>query len=287
MLINGIYRMRFGLLVMVVMWGGVGMSLGAEEEKKSEESPERVYPKQVRVDEQSPEVNVRMWGVVEDFTTKLGVFESVFWDPRDTDSTRKLLRETAVVSEKKVMEIGTGSGLLSLCAIKAGATHVVATDVNKAAIANAKFNAKRLGFEDRLETRLVPLDDDSAFTVIGDDEMFDVIISNPPWVNQEPQTIDEYALYDLGFNLLYSLMRDLPQHLEKDGRLLLAYGCVDAINHIHKFAKEFGYVVRTFDDRKLEDLEEEFLPGMMLEVRFGPGGKNKSEEQEKEGEGKE
>jgi hypothetical protein len=143
---------------------------------------------------------------------------------------------------------------------------VVATDVNPAAIANSEYNASLLDLADRLETRLVPLDQAQAYSAIRRVERFDLIISNPPWENRTPGRIDDYALYDEGFRLMRSLLAGLAGHLKPGGRALLAYGCVDAIHTLQRLAPEFDLTIRTHDDRNLNDLPEVFLPGMLLEV---------------------
>ena len=111
--------------------------------------------------------NVRAWHQIEDLPGEVAQLESVFWDPRDTVSLRKLIRETPLVKDKTVLEIGTGTGLLSLCALEYSAAKVVATDVNPAAVANARHNARLVNFEERFEARLVSLDDPGAFSVVG------------------------------------------------------------------------------------------------------------------------
>ena len=113
----------------------------------------------------APPEAVREWGTVEDFDQPLAVFEHVFWEPRDTTATREHLRELDL-SGKRVMEIGTGSGLLSLCAINAGAASVLATDINPHAVLNARYNAERLGLAERLEVRHVREEQSEAFAVL-------------------------------------------------------------------------------------------------------------------------
>jgi release factor glutamine methyltransferase len=211
-----------------------------------------------------PELEV--WRGVEDLPRNLAQFRSVFWDPRDTESLRQMIRETALVRDKTILEIGAGTGLLSLCCLNAGAAKVVATDVNPAAIANTEYNANMLGLADRLETRLVPLDRAEAYSVIEASERYDLIISNPPWENRRPGGIYDYALYDEGFRLMQSLLAGLAGHLKPGGRAFLAYGCVDAIQTLQRLALEFGLAVHTRDGRNLDELPEVFLPGMLLEV---------------------
>jgi predicted RNA methylase len=216
-------------------------------------------------------VGVQAWRRVEDFPCAIAQFQTVFWEPRDTESLRELIRESASLKGRSVLEIGTGTGLLSLCCLKAGAARVVATDVNPSAIANLVYNAEILGIADRLETRLVPLDRAGAFAVIGDGERFDLILSNPPWEDGSPGRIDDYALYDRNFALLHSLLKGLDAHLTPGGRALLAYGCVDAIETLEREAgRRHGLAVRRLDPRKLEDLPAVFLPGMLLEVLPAP-----------------
>ena len=210
--------------------------------------------------------SIARWETVDEWPAGIAVFETVFWDPRDTVSLRRRIRDTSVVKGRTVLEIGTGSGLLALCCLEAGASHVTATDVNRFAIDNAAYNADLLGFSDRLDLRLVPLDDAEAYSVIGASEKFDLIISNPPWEDALPTSIDTYAYYDEGFQLLRSLLCGLKEHLRPGGKALLAYGSVDAIKNARRLADQYGVEVRLLDDRAPDRLPDVFLPGMLLEV---------------------
>ncbi len=122
------------------------------------------------------------------------------------------------------LEIGVGSGVNSYILLNRGVGRVVGTDINAAAVRNFELNAAGLGYADRIEGRLVPLHEPGAFSVIGEDERFDVIISNPPWEDHEPQRISEYAYLDSGWVLLRSMLAGLAGHLKEDGRVWLLYG---------------------------------------------------------------
>ncbi len=228
-------------------------------------TPARIQELRIQQQSSAP-VHHLVWQTVEDLPQPLAQFDTVFWEPRDTDSLRKQIHESELVRGKSVLEIGTGTGLIAICCLRAGAARVIATDVNAAAIVNARHNADRFGVVDRLEARLVPLTRTEAFSVIRPDEHFDLIVSNPPWENDRPGTIAERALYDPNFQLLHSLLAGARRYLNPGGRLWLAYGCTEAIQEIQSFAPRHGWQVNWLDDRQLAELPPVFLPGLLLEL---------------------
>jgi release factor glutamine methyltransferase len=215
---------------------------------------------------ETEELAVASWQTVADLPKELAILPTVFWEPADTESLRQLIRNTPLVKDRSVLEIGTGSGLIALCCLQAGAANVVATDINPNAVRNAALNAERLGFQKRMQCRLVSRRSPDAWSVVASDETFDLIISNPPWEDRKPGNLAEFALYDPGFQLLRSLLAGCRKHLKSDGKMLLAYGCVSAIRTAIVLAKEHNLKLLILDDRQLDDLAEVFLPGMQLEV---------------------
>lgn len=196
-------------------------------------------------------------------------FESVFWEPDDTVSLRKLIVDDSIADGRSVLEIGTGTGLLSLVCLTNGAKDVVATDINPAAAANARYNAARLELDEHFEVRLVETEQPDAYAVIKPKERFDLILSNPPWEDGKVARPADHAFYDPDFALMDSLLEGLSSHLQPGGRCLLAYGHSPAITLLLLKAKDLGYQTKILDDRKLEELPLNFLPGMLIEVRLG------------------
>ncbi|MEM6365918.1 MAG: 50S ribosomal protein L11 methyltransferase [Planctomycetota bacterium] len=201
--------------------------------------------------------------------TELVQFETVFWEPDDSISLRKLIAIDEIANGRSVLEIGTGTGLLSLLCLRHGATSVVATDINPAAAANARYNAAALQVDENLEVRLVRPESPGAFAVVDDSERFDLIISNPPWEDGEISQPADHAFYDPGFALMDSILADLPTFLNPGGRCLLAYGHKPAITRLLSKAGAKKYQIKVLDDRKLEDLPQDFLPGLLIEIRLG------------------
>lgn len=198
------------------------------------------------------------------------LLESVFWEPEDTRSLRELIAKYPGIKDASVLEIGTGSGLVSLCCLQAGGRLVVATDINPKAVENARLNGRELGFGKKLDVRLVPRRAPGAWTVVRPDERFDFIISNPPWEDAKPRAVEGFALYDPNFELLDSLLAGARAHLNPEGRMWLAYGCVTAIRRIQEQAAKNKLDCRILDDRALGSLPEVFLPGMLIEITVPP-----------------
>lgn len=210
------------------------------------------------------DLKIKQWHYVEDLDVELAQFESVFWEPQDTDSLRRWLKQRKWPENGRVLEIGTGTGLVSFAALLGGAASVVATDINPSAFANAAYNAEHLGLKAKLETRLVSPDAPGPFEVLESDEMFDLIVSNPPWEDAPVKEVAAFALYDPQFTLLDGILSEAAHHLQDGGKLLLAYGAKTAIERILATAPAKGWQVSIADDRALSDLPEVFVPGILL-----------------------
>jgi methylase of polypeptide subunit release factors len=80
------------------------------------------------------------------------------------------------LSGKTVADVGTGSGIQALAAARAGASRVVAIDVNPNAVATTAANARANGFEHCV----FPVAS-NLFLAITPRPQFDVILANPPF----------------------------------------------------------------------------------------------------------
>lgn len=217
---------------------------------------------------------IRAWHTVAGLPKQMAQFETVFWEPNDTDSLRKWLTSESSVRGASILEIGTGTGLVALHASLSGARHVVATDINPSAVANAKYNAMHLSAEG-VEFRLVASQEPAGgamaqpgpFTMLRPDERFDFILSNPPWEDDVVENVAAYALYDTDFVLLDGLLQQSQEYLEPGGQLLLAYGATQAIRRIQETAPAAGWSVELLDDRELDKLPDVFLPAMLLRLQ--------------------
>ncbi|MFC1714712.1 50S ribosomal protein L11 methyltransferase [Candidatus Poribacteria bacterium] len=134
---------------------------------------------------------------------------------------------------KRVLDMGTGTGVLALLAARLGAARVLATDSNPNAVANARLNAERLNLADIVEVRGPA---DLFDSVQG--ETFHLILFNAPWIQGEPKTLYDTANYDPGYRVLDAFLQGTTSHLTQDGAILLQYSDVsqrkgeDSMTHL-------------------------------------------------------
>ena len=108
--------------------------------------------------------------------------------------SRFLRQSVTVVSSRKVLEVGTGSGVLAISAALSGAGQVVAVDINPTAVECARSNVHRYGLNGVIDVR----HGDMFEPVFG--EMFDLVLCNPPYLRGEASSVAGYAYWG-GLNL--------------------------------------------------------------------------------------
>ena len=151
---------------------------------------------------------------------ELEVTEGVWPPPHSTIELAGLLD---VRPGDQVLELGCGSGLLSIAAAKLGACRVVATDLDPRALQAAERNALRNGVAERIEFYA-----GSWYEALGSAdprsvcaERFDVILATPPQTPGPQPFGPKYGGQDGTINL-FKIIRDAPAFLNPDrGRLWL------------------------------------------------------------------
>jgi release factor glutamine methyltransferase len=118
-----------------------------------------------------------------------------------------------------VLDMCTGSGVLSVTAAFLGAGTVTAVDVSRSALICAQLNG--LLHRTRVRTRRGDM-----FSALGKDALFDVIVSNPPWLpstgNLPTRSIARsWAAGRDGRALIDRVCAGAPAHLRPGGVLLL------------------------------------------------------------------
>ncbi len=160
------------------------------------------------------------------------VFPGVFQPSPDSLA---LLRHTHIVPGETVLDMGTGAGVQAVFAARRGA-HVVATDIEPAAVANTRHNAQRLGVPDSVETRRGDL-----FAALRPGERFDVILFNIEYPNSDAdQTL--WRIHERFF-------ADVKRFLRPTGRIYYQFGFRHNQAHLHTMLDENGlYIAAQHED---------------------------------------
>jgi ribosomal protein L11 methyltransferase len=126
-----------------------------------------------------------------------------------TVSCLEMLATLAPLTALRVLDLGSGSGILAIAAVRLGAARGVCVDVNPDAVASARSNGAANGVDDRLEHRSGSADDLAG-------ECFDVVIANIGGELLLDQAERIVPLARPGGRLLLSgLLRDWAQELER------------------------------------------------------------------------
>jgi release factor glutamine methyltransferase len=120
-------------------------------------------------------------GNVEFYGLKLIVNESVLIPRPETELlVEKIINESDKSASLKILDIGVGSGNISLSILKnLPNTNVVAIDISEGTLEVAKQNAELNSLQDRIELKHFDIMQDDLNTL----GKFDLIVSNPPYVS--------------------------------------------------------------------------------------------------------
>lgn len=116
------------------------------------------------------------------------------------ESTRLMLRLMGGVtfSERRVIDAGTGTGVLAIAAAKCGARRVIAFDIDEWSYENGRENVLLNRVDDVVDVRLGGMD------VLSEEEDYDIILAN------------------INLNVLLGLLPEFHRRLRPDGLLIMS-----------------------------------------------------------------
>ncbi|MGG7099974.1 HemK2/MTQ2 family protein methyltransferase [Rhodococcus sp. 24CO] len=157
------------------------------------------------------------------------------WLLADTLAAERLGRDS------RVLDLCTGTGALSLRAAEIGAGHVTAVDISRRAVVTTQLNA----ILNRHSIRVIRGD----LTTPVQDQRFDVVISNPPYVPAHDDVLPTRGVeraWDAGVDgrvLLDRICTHAPRVLTESGVLLIAQSVLSGIEKTQAMLEEQGLFV--------------------------------------------
>ncbi|RLG55450.1 MAG: hypothetical protein DRN99_02595 [Thermoproteota archaeon] len=149
----------------------------------------------------------------------------------------------------RVLDLGTGCGILAVLAALRGASHVVGVDINPHAMICLLGNARAHGVLDRVEFRL-----GSLFQPLKRGERFNLILFNPPYLPVEWSGRLEDAAWAggrRGRRLIDPFISEVGRWLTPGGRALMVQLEKNGIDESLRRAEEAGLSARVVSERKL------------------------------------
>jgi len=163
------------------------------------------------------------------------VYPRVFM-PAGTASSALMAGCIRLEGWEEVLEIGCGSGALTVL-LAERARRVVAVDVSRRALACTLANLASFGLLEKAEVRL-----GSLYSPLKPGEVFDVIVSNPPYL---PTPRGEHMWgAGLGLELLRELVLGASKRLKPGGRLYTSASTLTPATLLAKVMGRAGFDVR-------------------------------------------
>ena len=170
---------------------------------------------------------------------------------------------TVIKEATRVLDLGTGSGIIALALATAlPDSEVCAVDQNEDALNLAKENAKRLGLESRVDFLV-----SDWLTQVPNEPLFNLIVANPPYLSEaeldcaEPE-VKEYEPRDAlvskeaGLCDLKTIIETAHSFLKQEGWLVLETGIAQH-EVLSEVARSIGY--RTIESKRDLQNQPRFL----------------------------
>ncbi|MFZ0089971.1 MAG: homocysteine S-methyltransferase family protein [Solirubrobacteraceae bacterium] len=174
---------------------------------------------------------------------EIEVEEGVFVPTQGSFLAWKYLYREGIGAHQRCLDIGCGSGLLTVQLARNGAAHVHAIDIESAAVKNTLTNAFRNGVADRVSAAAQDL-----YPWVPE-ERYDVIVASLYQTPVDPfeQVSTHRPLDYWGRNLLDHLIRVLPEALAEDGTAYMMQLSIIGQRRTAELLDRIGYQARVVD----------------------------------------
>lgn len=168
------------------------------------------------------------------------------WSPAYDWSSLFYIENFPDVNGRSFLEVGSGTGVISVFAGLNGAARIVAVDVNEAAVRNSAFNFERFG----LKNAVAFVSDGFS----GINEKFDVVTWNAPYHGSRPHDMLERGCADEGYRDIRAFFRDVESHLTPGGLVVFGFSESGDLPLIETLIAEAGFRIK----QRLSDWRQDY-----------------------------
>src|SRR3989344_7252176 len=185
---------------------------------------------------------------VEILGKKFIVHPNVF-SPKYFHDTEFFAANLPVHKHDCVLEIGRGTGVISIEAAYKGACRVIAIDINPTAVKNTQENVAlhHLG-------KIIAVRKGDLFKALSTDEKFDVIFWNTPFglIENDTKISDlEKAVFDPGYDATERFIKQAHRYLTGDGNIFIGFSsALGRLDLVKKFVQEANLSIKLIAETK-------------------------------------
>ena len=158
----------------------------------------------------------------------------------DEDSFLLVKQVKKLAKDKKVLDMGTGFGILAETALECGAKDVLAVDIDEEVVEFVKSKGIKVKTSD-------------LFYDI--DEKFDLIIFNPPYLPEDE--LEDFEIRNVtrggkeGYEILERFLIDAKRYLNKNGEILIVFSSLTNKEKVDSILKENEYEFKILETKKM------------------------------------
>lgn len=188
---------------------------------------------------------------VEVLGKKFIVYPDVF-SPKYFHDTEIFASHVPITPGQSFLEIGPGTGVISITAANKGAQRVVGIDINPRAVVNTHANILAHHLEDQVSVRR-----GDVYSALTEYEKFDTIFWNVPFglvLDNELSDLEK-SIYSPGYESIERFIKEAKRHLNPFGKLLIGFSStLGRLELVQKFCDEAGLALKLLYKEESEEV---------------------------------